>query len=85
MLFQLPPNLKVDVERLRDFVSLFPKGFRAAFEFRNDSWFSEETYTVLSDAAVALVAADAGAEEPPPYYSSAWMNPPSTGIDVPVM
>ena len=66
MLFQLPPNLKVDVERLRDFVSLFPKGLRAAFEFRNDSWFSEETYMVLSDAAVALVAADAGAEEPPP-------------------
>ena len=39
-------------------MSLFPKGFRAAFEFRNDSWFTEETYTVLSDAAVALVAAD---------------------------
>ncbi len=36
MLFQLPPNLKSDVGRLRDFVSLFPEGLRAAFEFRND-------------------------------------------------
>ena len=26
ILFQLPPNLKIDVERLRDFVSLFPGG-----------------------------------------------------------
>ena len=29
MLFQLPPNLKSDVARLRDFVSLFPPGLRA--------------------------------------------------------
>ncbi len=36
-LFQLPPNSKADVERLWDFVALFPDGFRAAFEFRNDS------------------------------------------------
>ncbi len=71
MLFQLPPNLKIDVERLRDFVSLFPKGFRAAFEFRNDSWFAEETYTVLGDAGVALVAADTGADELPPVVATA--------------
>ena len=63
MLFQLPPNLKIDVERLRDFVSLFPAGLRAAFEFRHDSWFTDETYTVLGDAGVALVTADMGTDE----------------------
>jgi uncharacterized protein YecE (DUF72 family) len=64
ILFQLPPNLKIDVERLRDFVSLFPPGLRAAFEFRHDSWFADETYTLLGDAGAALVTADTGTDEP---------------------
>ena len=71
MLFQLPPNLKIDVERLRDFVSLFPAGLRAAFEFRHDSWFTDETYTVLGDAGAALVTADTGTEEPAEVVATA--------------
>jgi uncharacterized protein YecE (DUF72 family) len=71
MLFQLPPNSKIDVERLRDFVSLLPDGFRAAFEFRNESWFTDETYTVLGDAGVALVTADTGADGPPEVIATA--------------
>ena len=71
MLFQLPPNLKIDLERLRDFVSLFPAGLRAAFEFRHDSWFADETYTVLSDAGAALVVADTGADEPAEVVATA--------------
>ena len=65
MLFQLPPNLKSDAARLRDFVSLFPKGLRAAFEFRNDSWFDDEIYTILGDAGAALVVAHTEDERPP--------------------
>ena len=71
MLFQLPPNLKIDVERLRDFVSLFPAGLRAAFEFRHDSWFTDEIYTVLGDAGVALVTADTGTDEPAEVVATA--------------
>ena len=48
MLFQLPPNLKSDAARLRDFVSLFPKGLRAVFEFRNDSWFDEYMFEIAT-------------------------------------
>ncbi len=70
MLFQLPPNLKSDAELLRDFVSLFPDGFRAAFEFRNDSWFDDEIYTVLGDAGAALVVAHTE-DEPPPVVATA--------------
>ncbi|MCH8811283.1 MAG: DUF72 domain-containing protein [Gemmatimonadetes bacterium] len=70
MLFQLPPNLKSDVGRLRDFVSLFPEGFRAAFEFRNDSWFDDQIYTVLGDAGAALVVAHTEADEPPPVVAT---------------
>ena len=71
MLFQLPPNLKIDVERLRDFVSLFPAGLRAAFEFRHDSWFADEIYTVLGDAGAALVVADTEADEPAEVVATA--------------
>ena len=71
MLFQLPPNLKVDVERLQDFVALFPNGFRAAFEFRHDSWFTDEIYAVLSDAGAALVVADTEADEPADVVATA--------------
>lgn len=54
VLFQLPPNLKCDVGLLRNFLSLFPKNFRSAFEFRHESWFSEEVYTALRDCNAAL-------------------------------
>src|SRR5207253_9219872 len=35
VLFQLPPNFKKDVPRLRDFLALLPPACRAAFEFRH--------------------------------------------------
>ena len=35
LLFQLPPNLKLDLERLDRFLALLPAGTRAAFEFRH--------------------------------------------------
>ena len=38
LLFQLPPNLKLDLERFDRFLELLPAGARAAFEFRHVSW-----------------------------------------------
>ena len=38
VLFQLPPNLKKDVERLVGFLEMLPEGTPGAFEFRNESW-----------------------------------------------
>jgi uncharacterized protein YecE (DUF72 family) len=59
-LFQLPPNLKADAALLDDFCSQFPRTFRAAFEFRHDSWFADEVYRVLSkhDAALCFAESD---------------------------
>src|SRR2546425_3174198 len=42
LLFQLPPYLKKDVPRLREFLGLLPPHLRAAFEFRHQSWFDAE-------------------------------------------
>jgi uncharacterized protein YecE (DUF72 family) len=45
ILFQLPPNLKVDVPRLRAFVATLPAGRRYTVEFRHESWFDDEVLT----------------------------------------
>src|SRR5437588_683072 len=47
LLFQLHPNMKKDVGRLRDFLTLFPKTVRPAFEFRHQSWFDDEVFDLL--------------------------------------
>lgn len=58
MLFQLPPFLKKDVPRLEDFLHQMSPGFRAAFEFRNQSWFSDDVYECLQRFEVALCIAE---------------------------
>src|ERR1700682_3360982 len=54
VLFQLPPNLKKDLPRLTAFLGLLPEGHNAAFEFRNDTWFSDDVYDALKGAGAAL-------------------------------
>ena len=58
ILFQLPPTLKADVPRLRNFLAELPRGVKAAFEFRHPTWFSDETYRVLKEHNVALCVAE---------------------------
>ena len=58
VLFQLPPNLKADTALLRDFLAVLPSGTPAAFEFRHDSWGTEEVRGLLAERAVALVRSD---------------------------
>jgi len=58
VLFQLPPYLKCDVERLREFLATLPKWLRPAFEFRHESWFNDEVYAALRNAGVALCWAE---------------------------
>ena len=58
VLFQLPPNMKLDLERLRAFLKLLPSGIRATFEFRHESWFDEAVYAALRDHNAALCQAE---------------------------
>lgn len=58
ILFQLPPNMKKDTERLSAFLENLPADIPAAFEFRNESWFEEDVYQILSQHGRALVHAD---------------------------
>ena len=58
VLFQLPPYLKCDLERLREFLGILPKWLRATFEFRHDSWFNEDVYAALRKSGAALCWAE---------------------------
>ncbi len=64
-LFQLPPNLKKDIERLRVFLDLLPRGWQAAMEFRHESWFDDEVFDMLSGSGVALCHADEEVRQSP--------------------
>jgi uncharacterized protein YecE (DUF72 family) len=65
VLFQLPPFLKCDAARLRAFLAELPKGYRAAFEFRDVSWFCDEVYSLLRGANAALCLAESEKLETP--------------------
>ena len=58
LLFQLPPWAKKDVELLTTFLGWMPGDIRAAFEFRNSSWYASEVYAALRDKNLALCITD---------------------------
>ena len=71
VLFQLPPNLKKDLPRLTAFLQLLPSDHRAAFEFRNDSWFADDVYDALTSAGAALCLSEREDNAPPPLVETA--------------
>ena len=54
ILFQLPPRWRVNTERLSDFLEVLPREHRYAFEFREQSWFTDEVFRLLRQHNVAL-------------------------------
>ncbi|HLH29659.1 MAG TPA: DUF72 domain-containing protein [Terriglobia bacterium] len=59
VLFQLPPFFKADVQKLEGFLSVLPRGVPAAFEFRHESWFTDDVYKLLHSHNIALCIHDA--------------------------
>jgi uncharacterized protein YecE (DUF72 family) len=58
LLFQLPPHLKKDVDRLRAFLDLVPPDRRVALEFRHASWFEDDVFEALRAKGAALCVAE---------------------------
>ncbi len=71
--FQLPPNFKADVGVLREFLQTLPPGLKHAWEFRNDSWFTSETYQTLADRNGSLCIAESEIRETPKELSGAFL------------
>ena len=58
VLYQLPPYMKKDADRLRAFLERLPPSPPAAFEFRHESWFDDEVLSALRAHGRALCVAD---------------------------
>ena len=58
VLFQLPPNMKFDPALLKDFLAQLPRSLHSAFEFRNASWFVDDTWNLLKERNIALCVAE---------------------------
>lgn len=58
LFFQLPPNFRKDVPRLKALLKLIGKKSPVAFEFRHESWFDDEVFDCLRAMSCALCTAD---------------------------
>ena len=47
LLYQLPPNLHRDDERLESFLSILPPGMKHVVEFRHQSWLEDSVFEIL--------------------------------------
>jgi uncharacterized protein YecE (DUF72 family) len=72
ILFQLPPNMKQDLDRLRGFLDLLPADRKFVIEFRHDSWFDDNVYDALRARDVAMCVAEQAEFKCPIVPTASW-------------
>jgi uncharacterized protein YecE (DUF72 family) len=72
ILIQLPPSMRIALERLERTLDAFPAGWRVAVEFRHRSWFTDEVRRVLDERNVALCLADRSGPLTPMWRTADW-------------
>jgi len=70
VLFQLPPSMRVNRERLASFLKLLSKRRRYAFEFRHPSWYDDDVFELLHRHGIALCISDHH-DAPSPWIATA--------------
>ena len=58
ILYQLPPSLRLNLDRLETFLNLVPKDVTNVFEFRDRSWYVPETLDLLGRHGAAFCVHD---------------------------
>ncbi|MFO7582894.1 DUF72 domain-containing protein [Guyparkeria sp.] len=58
VLFQLPPRWHADLDRLAGFLKALPAGYRYVFEFRDESWWTDEVAALLRKHEAAFCIFD---------------------------
>jgi uncharacterized protein YecE (DUF72 family) len=58
MLYQLPPKMNINLERLESFLKILPLDVNSVFEFRNASWYVPETCALLERYGAGFVTHD---------------------------
>ncbi|MGD0362909.1 MAG: DUF72 domain-containing protein [Bryobacteraceae bacterium] len=65
VLFQLPPQMRCDLEVLRIFLDILPDDLRFALEFRHASWLVDDVYRLLEGRNISLCVAESEKLEVP--------------------
>ena len=68
VLFQLPPYLRKDIDRLDRFLSAWPKTFPASIEFRHASWFDDEIAELLRKHNAAICVSEDDKFDAPNFF-----------------
>ncbi len=72
LLFQLPPNLKRDPDRLLSLLKTVPSDIKVAMEFRHESWFDDDIYRLLREHNAALCTSETDDDgKPLPFVTTA--------------
>ena len=71
-LVQLPPNMKIEIDRLRAFLADLPAGARVALEVRHESWLTDAVYDALREKDAALCIADTDEMSTPLVPTASW-------------
>lgn len=58
ILYQLPPRFRLNLDRLDQFLRLVPKDVTNVFEFRDKSWYVDETFALLERHGASFCAHD---------------------------
>ncbi|TMB77029.1 MAG: DUF72 domain-containing protein [Chloroflexi bacterium] len=72
VLLQLPPRFKVNLRLLEETLVLFDRAVRVAVEFRDETWFTAETHSLLEQHHAALCLADSPRREQPGWRTADW-------------
>ena len=58
ILYQLPPHFRINLERLDEFLALVPKDVTNVFEFRDPTWYVDETVALLEQHGASFCVHD---------------------------
>jgi uncharacterized protein YecE (DUF72 family) len=72
ILFQLPPNLKKDFDRLTAFVATLPAEAKYTIEFRHESWFTDEVYDLLRSRDIPMCIVEQPEFASPVVATASW-------------
>lgn len=71
VLFQFPKFIKQNMEKLEGLLSLIPGTMKSAFEFKSNTWFTEEVYNLLRNRNSALTISETDDENNPELIQTA--------------
>jgi uncharacterized protein YecE (DUF72 family) len=72
ILFQLPPNLKMDFDRLTAFVATLPTDAKYTIEFRHESWFTDDVYELLRSRDIPMCIVEQPEFASPVVATASW-------------